>query len=77
MVNSLTAIRTSAKRLRDPEILTPEEFQGLSGELGQRERLLVLLAGTTGLRARRADRITLGGYRLREEYCQRHPRNLA
>src|SRR6201998_538780 len=48
--NPITAVRTSAKRLRDPDILTPEEFQGLLGELGQRERLLVLLAGTTGLR---------------------------
>jgi integrase len=48
--NPITSVRTSAKRLRDPDILTPEEFQGLLDELGQRERLLVLLAGTTGLR---------------------------
>jgi integrase len=46
----MTAVRTSAKRLREPEILTPEEFQGLLGQLEPRERLLVLLAGTTGLR---------------------------
>ena len=48
--NPITAVRTSAKRLREPDILTPEEFQRLLGELEQRERLLVLLAGTTGLR---------------------------
>lgn len=48
--NPITAVRTSAKRLREPDILTPDEIQGLLGQLGQRERLLVLLAGTTGLR---------------------------
>ena len=48
--NPITAVRTSAKRLREPEILTPEEFQGLLGQLELRESLLVLLAGTTGLR---------------------------
>jgi Site-specific recombinase XerD len=48
--NPITAVRTSAKRLHEPDILTPEEFQGLLVQLDQRERLLVLLAGTTGLR---------------------------
>ena len=48
--NPITAVRTSAKRICEPEILTPDEFQSLLGQLEQRERLLVLLAGTTGLR---------------------------
>lgn len=48
--NPITAVRTSAKRLREPEILTPKEFQELLQELEQRDRLLVLLVGATGLR---------------------------
>ena len=49
-MNPITAVRTSAKRLRTPDILTPEEFQALLGELSERERVMVLLVGTTGLR---------------------------
>jgi integrase len=48
--NPITAVRTSSKRLRTPDILTPEEFQGLIQELPERARVIVLLAGTTGLR---------------------------
>jgi integrase len=48
--NPISAVRTSAKRLRTPDILTPEEFQALLQELDQRERVMVLLAGSTGLR---------------------------
>jgi hypothetical protein len=42
--NPIAAVRTSAKRLRTPDILTAEEFQALLPELSQRERVLVLLA---------------------------------
>jgi integrase len=48
--NPITAVRTSAKRLRTPDILTAEEFQALLLELSQRERLMVLLDAITGLR---------------------------
>jgi integrase len=48
--NPIAAVRTSAKRLRTPDILTAEEFQALLPELSQRDRVLVLLAGSTGLR---------------------------
>lgn len=48
--NPITAVRTSSKRLRTPDILAPEEFQALIEELPERARVIVLLAGTTGLR---------------------------
>ena len=48
--NPITAVRTSAKRLRTPDILTAEEFQALLLKLSQRERVMVLIAGSTGLR---------------------------
>jgi integrase len=48
--NPITAVRTSAKRLRTPDILTASEFQALLRELSQRERVMVLLDGSTGLR---------------------------
>lgn len=48
--NPITAVRTSAKRLRIPDILTPAEFQALLLELSGRERVMVMLDGSTGLR---------------------------
>jgi integrase len=48
--NPITAVRTSSKRLKDPETLTPEEFCQLVDELDQRERTIVLLDGSTALR---------------------------
>lgn len=48
--NPIQSVRCSAKRLQDPDILTPEEFNRLVEQLPQRERVMVLLAGTTGLR---------------------------
>lgn len=48
--NPISAVRTSSKRLRTPDILAPEEFQSLIQELPERARVIVLLAGTTGLR---------------------------
>jgi len=50
VTNPITAVRTSAKRLRTPDILTPEEFRALLAELDLRERVLLLLVGATGLR---------------------------
>lgn len=48
--NPITSVRTSSKRLRTPDILAPEEYQALIRELPERARVIVLLAGTTGLR---------------------------
>jgi len=48
--NPISKVRTSAKRLREPDVLTPSEFQALLKELPLRERASVMLAGSTGLR---------------------------
>jgi integrase len=48
--NPITAVRCSAKRLREKDVLTPAEFGALLGELSVRDRAMVLLAGSTGLR---------------------------
>ena len=48
--NPTQAVRCSSKRLKEPDILTPEEFGRLLPKLPHRERVMVLLAGTTGLR---------------------------
>jgi integrase len=48
--NPISTVRTSSRRLRDPDILAPEEFQALLRELPQRECVMVLLDGSTGLR---------------------------
>ncbi len=49
-LNPISKVRTSAKPLRDKDVLTPEEFQALLEELSVRDRAMVLLAGSTGLR---------------------------
>ena len=48
--NPITKVRTSAKRLREPDVLSPAEFASLLAELELRERAMVMLAGSTGLR---------------------------
>jgi integrase len=48
--NPITAVRTSAKRQRIPDILTGEELQALLKKLCQRDRILVMLDASTGLR---------------------------
>jgi site-specific recombinase XerD len=48
--NPITKVRTSAKRLREPDVLSPVEFASLLAELDLRERAMVMLAGSTGLR---------------------------
>ena len=49
-VNPIQGVRCSAKRLKEPDVLTPEEFARLLPKLPHRERVMVLLAGATGLR---------------------------
>ena len=48
--NPITAVRTSAKRLRDPEFLSPKELHALLQALPQQDRAMVLLDASTGLR---------------------------
>jgi len=60
LTNPIQAVRSSAKRLREPDILTPEEFNSLVEELPVRERVMVLLAGTTGLRRSELIALTWG-----------------
>jgi integrase len=48
--NPISSVRTSAKRLHTPDILTAEEFQALLVKLPPREQVMVALAGVTGLR---------------------------
>jgi len=48
--NPISKVRTSQKRLRDKDVLAPEEFQKLVQQLSVRDRAMVLLIGSTGLR---------------------------
>ena len=48
--NPIKGVRCSAKRQREPDVLSPAEFSALLDQLPERERVMVLLAGTTGLR---------------------------
>lgn len=48
--NPISKVRSSSKRLREKDVLTPREFQALVGELSPRDRAMVMLAATTGLR---------------------------
>src|SRR5438128_1276527 len=49
-MNPIRAVRQSAKRERIPVPLTAEELRRLFAELDLRDRALVLLAASTGLR---------------------------
>jgi integrase len=48
--NPISKVRTSSKRLREKDVLTPAEFQALVAQLSIRDRAMVLLASSTGLR---------------------------
>ncbi len=48
--NPIQSVRCSTQRLREPDILTPAEFAALTAELPLRERVMVMVAGTTGVR---------------------------
>src|ERR1700678_1465854 len=48
--NPISRVRTSQKRLRDRDVPAPEEFQELVQQLSVRDRAMVLLIGSTGLR---------------------------
>jgi integrase len=48
--NPISLVRQSAKRRKDPNVLTTAEIKSLLDSLALRERTLVLLAASTGLR---------------------------
>jgi len=50
VTNPISKVRCSAARLREPDVLTPDEFRSLLPLLPLRERAMVMLAGSTGLR---------------------------
>jgi integrase len=45
-----SGVRQSAKRRRNPDVLTPEETKAILKQLSLRDRVLVLLASSTSLR---------------------------
>ena len=49
-LNPISKVRTSSKPLREKDVLTPEEFQALLRQLSVRDRAMVLLIGSTGVR---------------------------
>jgi integrase len=55
--NPISRVRTSQRRLRDKDVLTPEEFQKLVQQLSIRDRAMVMLIGSTG--QRRSEMIAL------------------
>jgi site-specific recombinase XerD len=58
--NPIHLIRQSAKRRRPPTVLVPTEIKALVDNLSIRERTLVLLASSTGLRQRASSLVCNG-----------------
>jgi integrase len=48
--NPISKVRASSARTKEPEVLSPDEFRKLLPHLETRERAMVMLAGSTGLR---------------------------
>lgn len=48
--NPISLVRQSARRVQEPEVLTPEEIQSLLEELNEPARTIVYIAATTGMR---------------------------
>jgi site-specific recombinase XerD len=63
--NPIRRVRTSQKRLRNKDVLTPEEFQKLVQHLSVRDRAMVLLIGSTGLRRSEMIALTWSDLNLR------------
>src|SRR6266567_1173218 len=63
--NPISHVRTSQKRLRDKDVLTPDEFQKLVQNLSVRDRAMVLLIGSTGLRRSEMIALTWSDLNLR------------
>jgi integrase len=63
--NPITRVRTSQTRLRDKDVLAPDEFQKLVQQLSVRDRAMVLLIGSTGLRRSEMIALTWSDLNLR------------
>jgi len=63
--NPISRVRTSQKRLRDKDVLMPEEFQKLVQQISVRDRAMVLLIGSTGLRRSEMIALTWSDLNLR------------
>jgi integrase len=63
--NPISRVRTSQKRLRDRDVPAPEEFQELVQQLSVRDRAMVLLIGSTGLRRSEMIALTWSDLNLR------------
>jgi integrase len=50
LANPISLVRQGAKRLKEPEVLTPEEVHALLAELSEPARTIVHLVACTGLR---------------------------
>jgi site-specific recombinase XerD len=70
--NPIYLVRQSAKRRRIPVVLMPTEIKALVDNLSIRERTLVLLAGSTGLRQCELFRLKMGRHRLCPSKYERH-----
>jgi integrase len=70
--NPIRLIRQGAKRRTTPSVLTPAEIKALIGGLGLRERTLVLVAASTGLRQSELVRIEVGRHQLCSRHNERH-----
>ena len=72
--NPISKVRTSSMRLREKDVLTPLEFHALVAQLSVRDRVMVLLAGSTGLRRSEMIALTwtdLDTTRWRSMFCAR------
>lgn len=49
-LNPISKVRCSAIRQREPDVLSPDEFRSILPHLQLRERAMVMLVGSTGLR---------------------------
>ena len=63
--NPISRVRTSQRRLRDKDVLAPDEFQKLVRHLSVRDRAMVLLIGSTGLRRSEMIALTWADLNLR------------
>lgn len=63
--NPISRVRSSQKRLRDKDVLAPDEFQKLVRHLSVRDRAMVLLIGSTGLRRSEMIALTWADLNLR------------
>ncbi len=61
-LNPISKVRTSSRRLREKDFLNPDEFVALLRELSVRDRAMVMLAGSTGVR--RSELMGLGWHDL-------------